>query len=370
MALGGSRLLPHAGSRSVLHYCRARPPLTLGTLSQTAQAWAIKLLPQCGAQAVGAAIGERRGPMDIITRKEAKARGLPRYFTGEPCKHGHVAERQTSSNGCFGCVRERNKKPTKRRAEAYREYCRKFQEANPHMPQIISKVEAKARGLDRYFTAKPCKNGHIAERNIGGVCITCAHEYHQQYRKENEEHLRKHKAEYHQANAEHIRAKVMRWVADNPERHKENLRRTYEANPGKFKARAKQWAAANPDKMDECRKNWRKNNTDRTRKTNTAYRKQHANRYRAFCATRRARRLQATPAWLTDEHKQQMADIHEQAMLVEELTGIKHHVDHIEPLQGKDRCGLHVPWNLQILTATENLSKHNRPVRHVLWKKP
>ncbi len=40
----------------------------------------------------------------VISRVEAIAAGLKRYYTGEPCKHGHVAERYTTTSGCLECV--------------------------------------------------------------------------------------------------------------------------------------------------------------------------------------------------------------------------------------------------------------------------
>lgn len=41
----------------------------------------------------------------IVTRREAIRRGLSHYFTGKPCKRGHVAERQTSDRECIPCRR-------------------------------------------------------------------------------------------------------------------------------------------------------------------------------------------------------------------------------------------------------------------------
>lgn len=48
--------------------------------------------------------------MEIITRKEAKERGLDKYCTGKPCKYGHVDERYVSTRDCVVCKKEYNKK--------------------------------------------------------------------------------------------------------------------------------------------------------------------------------------------------------------------------------------------------------------------
>lgn len=45
--------------------------------------------------------------MEIITRAAARSRGLKFYFTGKPCKHGHVAQRSTKWKICVECDRER-----------------------------------------------------------------------------------------------------------------------------------------------------------------------------------------------------------------------------------------------------------------------
>jgi hypothetical protein len=43
--------------------------------------------------------------MKIISKSEAKELGLKRYFTGKPCKHGHIAERKVSKSTCVECSR-------------------------------------------------------------------------------------------------------------------------------------------------------------------------------------------------------------------------------------------------------------------------
>jgi len=47
--------------------------------------------------------------LQIITRKDAHAAGLRRFFTGRPCAHGHTAERFVTTGGCVACNAARSK---------------------------------------------------------------------------------------------------------------------------------------------------------------------------------------------------------------------------------------------------------------------
>lgn len=62
---------------------------------------------------------------------------------------------------------------------------------------------------------------------------------------------------------------------------------------------------------------------------------------------RRQRRLkQATPQWADMAAIQA---VYREAATISESTGIKHHVDHVIPIQGKTVCGLHVHYNLRVI---------------------
>lgn len=72
--------------------------------------------------------------------------------------------------------------------------------------------------------------------------------------------------------------------------------------------------------------------------------------HRAKEARRRAKKLQATPPWADQE---KISKVYQNCP-----PGME--VDHIIPLQGKTVCGLHVDYNLQYLTESENCKKSNK----------
>jgi len=115
-----------------------------------------------------------------------------------------------------------------------------------------------------------------------------------------------------------------------------------EVNSERHLANAKSWNEANSERKKVNDKAWLKNNLDKHNASNAKY---------------RAAKLQATGPW-TNTAKIQ--EFYTEAKRLEELTGIEFHVDHIYALQGVDVCGLHTHHNLQILTATDNISKGNR----------
>ncbi len=103
-------------------------------------------------------------------------------------------------------------------------------------------------------------------------------------------------------------------------------------------ARLKAWSEANPDRCKEVRKASAKKWTDENR-----------SRVYAKNSARRAYMRQATfpgfDRWIE--------------AIYETAQDLGLQVDHVMPLKGKNFCGLHVPWNMQLLSKSRNSAKRN-----------
>lgn len=65
---------------------------------------------------------------ETISRKEARERGLKRYYTGKPCKYNHVEERLVSNGSCMECARIKSMNQYYNNTEVCRERARNYKE--------------------------------------------------------------------------------------------------------------------------------------------------------------------------------------------------------------------------------------------------
>ena len=106
-----------------------------------------------------------------------------------------------------------------------------------------------------------------------------------------------------------------------------------------------QWSAKNKERHRELTKSWQKSNPA---KVNTS------------TANYRALKTKSAPKWLSAIELAQIQEMYDIALARSVQTGVEHHVDHIHPLRGNGFNGLHVPWNLRVITAYENRVKSNK----------
>ena len=180
-----------------------------------------------------------------------------------------------------------------------------------------TRKEAQEIKATHYFTGIPCKHGHITLRKTKGTCMDCL------------------KIEWEETNAK-------RALLPKSEASKKAGKKYYENNKEVVKLRAQ---SRKPEAIMKYRRAWQKNNPELVKADN-----KH----------RRTKHKQATPKWLTQEHKAQIKQFYLDAMLVSKVTGVPYAVDHIVPLRGELVSGLHVPWNLAVITREENSKKSNR----------
>ena len=167
--------------------------------------------------------------------------------------------------------------------------------------------------MKRYFTGKPCKYGHISERNVSQKsCILCKKLYNVKRKKDNPERERE---------------RQHRWRTENPDKARERSRRHYQKNREKEIARTNRWRRANLDK-------------DR------------ANSHR-----HRARKINASGTHTTKDIKWLLEKQKYKCVYCKKSVRNKYHVDHIIAIS---KGGSNSRENLQILCPFCNMSKHDK----------
>ena len=181
---------------------------------------------------------------------------------------------------------------------------------------IVTRAFAIKNGLPRFFTGKPCKRGHLSERilervtpdktpgKMKGRCEWCRLENQRKFVSENQE-----KWKFWQKRCRNKEAATQRM-------------REYRASLTKEQKKEKHRASylANREKRIEA------------------------------VVRHKKRRIRAMPKWASIKKIKSVYFSSSQGM----------EVDHIVPIKGENVCGLHVHWNLRVISRQENQSKSNK----------
>jgi hypothetical protein len=161
---------------------------------------------------------------------------------------------------------------------------------------------------------------------------------------------------YYEANKERIKSKVREYRLKNQEEIKKKK--------SEYLKKVRQelwWKDRHTEKRKKQCKNWRKNNEQRVKQYNKKYKSENSELCSKIARRRISSKRGRTPKWLTEQHKQEIDKLTLTVKELNKAVGYRaYHLDHIIPLNHPNVSGLHVPWNLQILTASDNSSKNNK----------
>ena len=151
-----------------------------------------------------------------------------------------------------------------------------------------------------------------------------------EYREKRKEFYKQYNREWYLKHREEAIANAKQWQLDNREQANKNNLASYHRNKDANREKQKAWARANVGLI-----------TAKIKRRDLA-------------------KINRTPKWLSKDDIWLMQEMYLLSTARTKLTGFRWHVDHIIPLQGKTVSGLHVPTNLQVIPAIENIRKGNR----------
>lgn len=128
-----------------------------------------------------------------------------------------------------------------------------------------------------------------------------------------------------------------------------------QCKPKRDLKRACDWYEKNKDRKRDYDERRRADKRHLYREASKRFRDSHREEKLAETSSRRRRVRNNTPKW-ADMRK--IKGLYLEAAKMNK-GGVKYHVDHIVPLNGKLVSGLHVHYNMRIITADENIRKSN-----------
>lgn len=149
---------------------------------------------------------------------------------------------------------------------------------------------------------------------------------------------------------------------DEEKRKEVNAKRRekYRQNSEKILARNREYQAKNREYFANYFQKTYASRKEEMSNYKKQYRKENTHVINACNARRRASKILRTPVWLSEDDHLSIRAQYKIAKEMTKQTGIKYNVDHIVPLQGETVSGLHVPWNLAVITQDENMKKNNK----------